>query len=47
MGDPVGVRYGARMSSIHELSMPTITGEQVDFGRFRGQVLLVVNVASA
>jgi Glutathione peroxidase len=36
-----------RMSSIHELSMTSITGEQVEFDRFRGQVLLVVNVASA
>jgi glutathione peroxidase-family protein len=34
------------MSSIHELSMTSITGEQVDFDRFRGQVLLIVNVAS-
>jgi glutathione peroxidase-family protein len=36
-----------RMSSIHELTMTSITGEQVDFDRFRGQVLLIVNVASA
>jgi glutathione peroxidase-family protein len=35
------------MSSIHELQMLGITGEQVDFGQFRGDVLLVVNVASA
>jgi glutathione peroxidase-family protein len=35
------------MSSIHELSMQSITGEQVDFDSFRGQVLLIVNVASA
>jgi glutathione peroxidase-family protein len=36
-----------RMSSIHELEMTSITGEQVDFDRFRGEVLLIVNVASA
>jgi glutathione peroxidase-family protein len=35
------------MSSIHELEMTGITGEQVDFDRFRDQVLLIVNVASA
>jgi glutathione peroxidase-family protein len=34
------------MSSIYELEMTSITGEQVDFDRFRGQVLLIVNVAS-
>jgi glutathione peroxidase-family protein len=35
------------MSSIHEISMTGITGEQVDFEQFRDQVLLIVNVASA
>jgi glutathione peroxidase-family protein len=35
------------MSSIHDLQMTSITGELVDFDRFRDQVLLVVNVASA
>jgi glutathione peroxidase-family protein len=35
------------MSAIHGLQMESITGEQVDFDRFRGQVLLIVNVASA
>jgi glutathione peroxidase-family protein len=35
------------MSSIYELSMTSITGDQVDFERFRGQVLVIVNVASA
>lgn len=34
------------MSSIHELQMQSITGEQVDFDQFRDQVLLVVNVAT-
>jgi len=35
------------MASIHELRMESITGDQVDFERFRDQVLLIVNVASA
>jgi glutathione peroxidase-family protein len=35
------------MSSIYDLQMTSISGEQVDFERFRGQVLLIVNVASA
>jgi glutathione peroxidase-family protein len=35
------------MSSIHDLQMQGITGEQIDFDRFRDQVLLIVNVASA
>jgi glutathione peroxidase-family protein len=34
------------MASIHDLQMTSITGEQVDFDQFRGQVLLIVNVAS-
>ncbi len=35
------------MASIHDLEMTGITGEQVSFDRFRDQVMLVVNVASA
>ena len=35
------------MSNIYDLTMESITGEQVAMGDFRGQVLLVVNVASA
>lgn len=35
------------MPSIYELQMTDIDGEQVDFDRFRDQVLLIVNVASA
>jgi glutathione peroxidase-family protein len=35
------------MSSIYELEMASITGEQVNFDQFRDQVLLIVNVASA
>jgi glutathione peroxidase-family protein len=34
------------MSSIYDLRMTSITGDQVDFEQFRGQVLLIVNVAS-
>lgn len=33
--------------SIYDLEMSSITGEQVSFDRFRDQVMLVVNVASA
>lgn len=32
--------------AFHDLTMTSISGEPVDFGRFRGQVCLVVNVAS-
>jgi glutathione peroxidase-family protein len=35
------------MTSFHDLEMTSITGEQVSFEQFRGQVCLVVNVASA
>ena len=35
------------MSPFHDFEMTSITGEQVSFDRFRGQVCLVVNVASA
>jgi glutathione peroxidase-family protein len=34
------------MASIYDLEMTGIDGEQVDFDRFRDQVLLIVNVAS-
>lgn len=30
----------------HDFTMTSIAGEQVDLGQFRGQVCLVVNVAS-
>ena len=35
------------MSYIYDLTMRSITGEEVSLAAFRGQVLLVVNVASA
>lgn len=35
------------MSSIYNLEMASITGEAIRFDRFRDQVLLIVNVASA
>jgi glutathione peroxidase-family protein len=35
------------MSHLYNLSMQSITGDTVSLGDFRGQVLLVVNVASA
>src|SRR5690606_13936968 len=34
------------MSSFFSFSAPSITGELVDFSRFRNRVVLVVNVAS-
>jgi glutathione peroxidase-family protein len=34
------------MSHIYDIAMPSITGESVDLGSYRGQVLLIVNVAS-
>jgi glutathione peroxidase-family protein len=34
------------MMSFYDFSMPSITGDQVDFDRFRDQVCLIVNVAS-
>lgn len=34
------------MTAFHDLHMTSITGEDVDFGQFRDQMALVVNVAS-
>lgn len=34
------------MTAFHDLQMTSITGEEVDFGQFRDQMALVVNVAS-
>ncbi len=34
------------MTTFHELTMTSITGEDVDFSQYDGQVSLVVNVAS-
>ncbi len=34
------------MSSLHDFTMMSITGEQVDLKQYEGQVCLVVNVAS-
>jgi hypothetical protein len=39
--------YGSGMSAFHDFEMTSITGEQVSFDRFRGQLCLIVNVASA
>jgi glutathione peroxidase-family protein len=33
--------------SFHDITMTSITGEQVDFADYEGQLALVVNVASA
>jgi hypothetical protein len=35
------------MSAFHDFEMTSITGDQVGFDRFRGQICIVVNVASA
>ncbi len=34
------------MTRFHDLTMTSITGEEVSFGQFQGKVCLVVNVAS-
>ena len=34
------------MTDFHDLEMTSITGEQVAFDQYRGQLSLVVNVAS-
>jgi glutathione peroxidase-family protein len=34
------------MTTFHSLSMKSITGETVDFARYKGTVCLVVNLAS-
>ena len=34
------------MSTVHDFSAPTINGEPKSLGDYRGQVLLIVNVAS-
>ena len=36
----------ARMSHLYDLTMRSITGDDVALADFRGKVLLVVNVAS-
>ncbi|MFT4773167.1 MAG: glutathione peroxidase-family protein [Candidatus Azotimanducaceae bacterium] len=35
------------MTNFHDLKMTSITGEQVGFDQFKGNLALVVNVASA
>jgi glutathione peroxidase-family protein len=35
------------MSHIYDLTMTSITGDQVALSEYRGKVLLIVNVASA
>ena len=35
------------MANFHDLEMTSITGEQVGFDQFKGNLALVVNVASA
>jgi glutathione peroxidase-family protein len=35
-----------KMASMHDFTMNSITGDQVDLGSFENQVCLIVNVAS-
>ena len=37
----------AKLFTFHEFEMTSITGDQVSFDQFEGQICLVVNVASA
>jgi hypothetical protein len=39
--------YVADMTNFHDLEMTSITGEQVAFDQYKGNLALVVNVASA
>lgn len=34
------------MARFHEIQMDSITGERVSFDRYRGQLCLIVNLAS-
>jgi glutathione peroxidase-family protein len=34
------------MSAFHDITMTSITGDEVSFDQYRGEVCLVVNVAS-
>ncbi len=36
-----------RRMAFHDITMPSITGDQVTFDDYRGKLALVVNVASA
>ncbi len=36
----------APVTTFHELTMTSITGDDVDFSQYEGQVCLIVNVAS-
>ncbi len=51
MGRPLGgsdvTNYDEFMTNFHELEMTSITGEQVNFDQYKGNLALVVNVASA
>lgn len=38
--------YAARMSDMYDLTMKSITGEDVNLADYRDKVLLIVNVAS-
>lgn len=45
---PAGMTgYVADMTNFHDLEMTSITGEQVTFDQYKGNLALVVNLASA
>jgi hypothetical protein len=44
---PTPRTYNEFMTNFHELEMTSITGEQVNFDQYKGNLVLVVNVASA
>ncbi len=40
-------RATVRRMGFHDITMPSITGDQVTFDAYQGKLALVVNVASA
>lgn len=46
-GSLLNSQYAAAMTHFHDLEMTSITGEQVSFDQYKGNLALVVNVASA
>jgi hypothetical protein len=46
-GGSEATNYDVPMTNFHDLEMTSITGEQVNFDQYKGNLALVVNVASA
>ena len=40
------LNYGRSVNDFYDLTMSSISGDPVHFDRYRGQVCLIVNVAS-